>query len=156
MVNGTWWRWALVALLVPLAGCSTDGDDDEQTGPVCPTTDAMTVTLTNVSPAAGGSVTNSMIVHTFQTVDLDARLPSLQLATLPTHTAGAIPQSVAPTVTQVARPGGSGTDFLYSFTVTWPTAPGHVALAEPALYVDPTTNCKFQFPSPLFDYDVTP
>src|SRR6185295_9417943 len=48
------------------------------------------------------------------------------------------------TVTQVARPGGSGTDFLYSFTVTWPTAPGHVALVEPALYVDPTTNCKFR------------
>lgn len=155
--SGSFWKWVGAAFLVPLAGCSGgDGDDSENKGPTCPTTETMTVALSSVAPAAGASVKNSMIVHTFQTVDVDAQLPSLQLATLPTHTAGAIPQSTAPMVTPVARPGGSGTDFLYSFTVTWPTAPGHVALVEPALYIDPTTNCKFQFPTPLFEYDVTP
>jgi hypothetical protein len=156
--SGICWKWVGVALLVPLTGCSGGDDDDKQEdkGPTCPTTEATTVALTNVAPAAGASVKNSMIVHTFQTVDVDAQLPSLELATLPTHTAGAVPQPLSPTVMHVARPSGSGTDFLYAFTVTWPTAPGHVTLIEPALYIDPTTNCKFQFPTPLFDYDITP
>jgi len=89
---GSLWKWVGVAFLVPLAGCSGGGDDDdsENKGPTCPTTETMTVALSSVAPAAGASVKNSMIVHTFQTVDVDAQLPSLQLATLPTHTAGAM------------------------------------------------------------------
>jgi len=160
MVNqasGHGWKWILVSAAVLVMGCSSGDDDDKQEakGPTCPTTETMTVTLTSVSPAAGASIPNGMIVHTFQTVDVDARLPSLELATLPTHTAGAIPSGIMPSVTAVARPAG-GTDYLYSFTVTWPVVPGHVALVEPALYQDPTTGCKFQFPTPLFEYDVTP
>jgi hypothetical protein len=113
-----------------------------------------TVELTAVAPAAGASVKNSMIVHTYQTVGLDAHLTQIGLAALPNHTAGS-PPAFTGSVQPVPRTGG-GTDYQYSFTITWPIAPAHVALADPGIYESEADGCRFQLPNPLFEYDVTP
>ena len=147
------------AVVVFLATACSSGGDGETSGranqPVCPTSGVMPIELTQVAPATGASVPNGMIAHTYQTVGLDARFASLRLATLGNHTAGAIP-ALSPTVTPVPRTDGSGNDYLYAFTITWPTAPGHVALADPSIYQSSADGCEYQLPSPLFEYDVTP
>lgn len=154
-MTGTIIRSVAIAGLALFATACSGGDDDKNDDPVCPTgTNATTLELTGVAPAAGTSVTNSMITHTFQTVGADARLDQLLLVTLPNHTAGSIPQFTG-SVLPVPRTDGSGNDYQYSFTITWPTAPGHVAIADPGQYQNPKDNCVFQLPTPLFEYDIT-
>jgi hypothetical protein len=60
------------------------------------------------------------------------------------------------TITPVPRASGSGEDYRYTFTATWPTAPAHVAFYAPGVILNPKDDCKFAFPNPLFEYDITP
>ena len=148
----------LICLAIGAAACSGGGDDDDNktNEPVCPTgTNATTLELTGVAPAANASVPNSMIAHTFQTVGADAYVEQFPIVALANHTAGRIPETTQVMITPVPRADGSGQDYLYKFTVTWPTAPAHVALANSAIYVNPKDNCHFQLPTPLFEYDIT-
>jgi hypothetical protein len=162
MKNLPWWagRGAIwVALCLGVSACGGSGGDDDaatkDTGPTCPTTDVTTLVLTAVTPTRGASVPNHAIVHGYQTVGFDARFQDLVLAPLPQHTAGALP-AISPTVEQRPRADGSGSDWYYSFTAEWPSAPAHVALYNPNRYKSDGDGCVYQLPNPLFEYDTTP
>jgi hypothetical protein len=144
-------RLLLVGALLPSFGCGEDDPAPKNEGPTCPHDDTTVLTLTGVSPAPGSSVSNSAITHTFTTVGVSVYLPTLVIGQLATHTAGAPPAGMTFTVVP------SGSDVIYTFMpFAWPTAPGHVALFDGGLYVDPNDGCKMALPNPLFEYDVVP
>ncbi|HEX6765353.1 MAG TPA: hypothetical protein VF103_07740, partial [Polyangiaceae bacterium] len=114
------------------------------------------ITVGDVSPALGASVQNNDIQHTFTTLGLDFYATGLGVAPLSTHTAGSFPAGTIVMITPVPRTSGSGQDWQYSFALTWPTAPAHVAFYIPTPIKDPDNGCKYALPSPLFEYDITP
>src|SRR5262245_3937081 len=128
-MRSRWSRGLVTAAALLATACGGgDDDDDSNAGPVCPNDDVTMITLRDVSPAHGASVTNDAILHEFTTVGVDAQFATLHLLTLGTHTAGPIPSPTRFESVPVSRPDGSGLDFTYRFTITWPTAPGHVSL----------------------------
>ena len=141
----------MIGALLPSFGCGED-DPAPDEGPTCPHDDTTVLTLTGVSPAAGSSVSNAAIIHTFTTVGLgDVYFDELRIGQLATHTAGAPPPGMMFTVVP------SGSDITYTFMpFAWPTAPGHVALFDAGLYENPNDGCKIALPNPLFDYDIVP
>jgi hypothetical protein len=144
-------RLLLIGALLPSFGCGEDDPAPKDEGPSCPHDDTTVLTLSGVSPAAGSSVTNSAIVHTFTTVGVEAYFQTLSIGQLATHTAGTPPAGLSYTVMP------SGTDVVYTFMpFAWPTAPGHVAIFDGATYIDPNDGCQLALPNPLFEYDVVP
>jgi len=145
-------RLLLVAASLSTLGCGEDDPAPKNDGPVCPHDDTTIVTLTGVSPAPASSVSNNAISHTFTTVGLEGvYFRTLAIGQLATHTAGAAP----PGLTFTVMPSGS--DVIYTFMpFAWPTAPGHVAIFDGGLYINPNDGCKIALPNPLFEYDIVP
>jgi hypothetical protein len=106
------------------------------------------LTLTNVTPAAGASVPNAAIVHSFSVTN-DIAFEDIALSYTALHTAGDPTPAIAFTYTVAAE----STDYT-STPVTWATAPAHVDLEAPIVYQTPD-GCGYALPSPLFSYDVT-
>lgn len=149
-------RWDLLLFGASCLTACGGGGDDEDKGPKCPTSATTPIQLGDVSPAPGASVTNNAIQHTFTTLGVDFYSTGFGVAPLQTHTAGSFPANTVVMITPVPRASGSGQDWRYSFTVTWPTAPAHVAFFAPTTIIDPEDDCKYSLPSPLFEYDITP
>ena len=145
-------RVLLVGALLFSFGCGEDDPAPKDEGPTCPNDDTTIVTLTGVSPAPLSSVSNNAIVHTFTTVGLgNVYFQTLAIGQLATHTAGAAPSGLTFTVMP------SGSDVVYTFMpFAWSTAPGHVAIFDGGLYINPNDGCKLALPNPLFEYDIVP
>jgi hypothetical protein len=108
----------------------------------------LTLTLKDVTPAAGTTVTNQGIVESFTIVGkLLAITPTF--AEEPTHTVGHARLSPTPWSYEP-----SGADMVYTSTpITWENA-GHVELGPPGLLVQ-SDGCVSILPTPTFSYDVT-
>jgi hypothetical protein len=152
----------LVSFLIPslaVLGCGsgdsrpTTGDDGSGHGAsyTCGTEqEPATFVLKDVKPAAGDVVPNRSIVHQFTIVDPPFMLSSFTLFLLPKHTAG----TFSPSALQLTGTA-QGKDLSYSATIdAWATAPGHVEIKLNQLMRN-SNDCVFQFPSPVFSYDVT-
>lgn len=106
--------------------------------------------LKDVKPAAGESVPNRDIAHQFTIVDPPFMVDRFTLFLQPEHTAG----TPTPSALQLAA-AVQGKDIAYSATINaWSTAPGHVELTLNELMLN-DNDCVFQFPVPVFSYDIT-
>jgi hypothetical protein len=131
----------------------TTGDDGHGHGAsyACGTREEpVTLVLKDVKPAAGESVPNRSILQQFTIVDPPFIVDKFTLMLLPKHTAGTF--TPTPLLLTMAS---QGKDQVYSATIdAWSTAPGHVELGLNGLMGN-VNDCVFQFPSPLFSYDIT-
>jgi hypothetical protein len=141
--------WALAAAL--LAACGDDGSTPDSG--ICGTSDKPGVLkLGGLTPATHASVVNQSIVHSFTVVDAPADYHTFDLFYGDGHTAGAsTPENPRFTTTP-----GKGSNIEYQMTIDhWSSAPGHVVLTVHGSFTT-SHGCTWQFPSPLFEYDITP
>jgi len=106
--------------------------------------------LANLVPAMGASVVNQTIVHSFTVVNAPGDFTNFDLRYGPSHTAG-VPTPNGPRFQTTI----SGSDVAYQLTATsWSLAPGHVEWVASGGF-DTSKGCTWNFPSPLFSYDIT-
>jgi hypothetical protein len=152
----TGYRAALGCMaLFQLAACGglgtrTDGAAPADTG-ICGThADPGILKLTGPSPAIDATVANQAIVHGFTIVGAPADFTNFDLRYGPSHTAG-LPTPANPRFHTTV----SGSDVIYQLTIdSWARAPGHVEFSANGGY-DTKEGCTWNFPSPLFSYDLT-
>src|SRR5262249_8299950 len=107
---------AWLPLLGALAACACSGSTTQG---YCPgITNPTVLTLDDVTPAAGASVPNEAIVHSFSVLN-DIAFEDIALGSLPSHTAGIPTPAITFTYTITAE----STDFA-SAPVVWSDAPG--------------------------------
>jgi hypothetical protein len=129
------------------------GDLDASAGSsVCGTYDHPGILkVTGLSPATGATVINQSIVHRFTVENAPAVFSSFTLNYGSKHTAGGSTPS-EPKLQHTL----SGNTMIYQLAVdTWSRAPGHVELVASNGY-QTSKGCFWEFPSPLFSYDITP
>lgn len=145
-------------ILVVLSACSsskganaTDGSTSSQADATCGTHSAPGImTLSNLSPALGSTVVNQNIAHGFTVVHAVANFTNFTLAYGSGHTAGLSTPNAPQVHTTV-----SGSDVIYQFTINaWSRAPAHVEILANGGF-DTSAGCTWEFPSPLFSYDIT-
>lgn len=136
---------AILALALLHTGCAEDDAAPGCPGPSTP----LELTLADVSPEPGTSVSNDAIVHTF-TLTGSVAFDSIAFAFPEAHTAG----EPTPELGFEFEQTDAGTVYTAE-PVSWEVAPGHVELAVPVIYQTPD-GCGYELPSPLFAYDVTP
>lgn len=108
-----------------------------------------TLTLAGLSPAKDAIVANQAIVHGFTVVGAPADFTSFDFRYAPTHTAG-FPTPANPRFTTTVV----GSDIVYQLTIaSWSKSPGHVEVSASGGYTT-SKNCSWEFPSPLFSYDI--
>jgi hypothetical protein len=152
--RGSWGNvsWGLCAVAAfAVIGCGSS--DDKTASNSCGTTLEPTLqTLSNILPAAGSSVPNSAIVHSF-TIDGKLLEVTPSFGEAAAHTAG---DPIPVTLTWTFAPSADGKSTVYTADpVTWTTAPSHVELDWGGDIQDLTSGCVSYFQNPVFSYDVT-
>ena len=149
------WVATCISLGLVAVGC---GGSDGNSGPSpkmgaatadCGTVqEPLTLTLKDVTPAAGATLANQEIIESFTIVGKLLKIDPT-LAQGATHSAGhASPLPIPWTYTP------SGSDTVYtSAPITWEKV-GHVELDPPGLLVL-SDGCVSILPTPTFNYDVT-
>jgi hypothetical protein len=143
-------KWGLCAAMAfAVLGCGSS--DDKSSANDCGTIlSPNEFTVIDVQPAAGSSVPNSNIVHTF-TIKGQHIEVAMNLGMASEHTAG----DPTPALSFSFSASASGNDSIYtSAPVTW-AMPGHVELNEGGVQTNPASGCVSVLPNPLFSYDVT-
>ncbi len=139
---------SLGATLAIAPGCGNDSADGS--APSCKPSDRPELlTITELSPGVESRVANDSIVHRFRIIDAPGVFQDFVFFMPLEHTAG-IPTLAALTFTITQ----DGDDLVYeSAPFRWTTAPGrvHMSIAGPYKADD---GCFYNFPSPLFAYDV--
>jgi hypothetical protein len=107
-------------------------------------------TVIDVQPAAGSSVPNSNIVHTF-TIKGQVIETTMNLGMSAAHTAG----DPMPALSFSFSASASGNDSVYTAAPVMWAMPGHVELNEGGVETNAASNCVSVLPNPLFSYDVT-
>ncbi len=144
----------LCLVLGGLAGCGGPAPRPENAGAadagICGThMNPGILKLTNLAPAMGATVNNQAIVHGFTVVRAPAEFSSFQLKFGPSHTAG-LPTPEKPKFQLTIV----GSDIIYQLTIdSWAHSPGHVEMVASGGY--DLGSCTWNFPSPLFAYDIT-
>jgi hypothetical protein len=137
-----------------LGACNSDATNPtgNDAGAVCGTqANPGILTVTGRSPALGATVVNQGIVHRFVVENAPAIFVNFTLDYDANHTAGLS----APTDPKLEYTP-SGSTIIYELTVdAWSNAPGHVELKASSGY-ETSKHCSWEFPSPLFSYDITP
>jgi len=144
---------AAFALAACDSGSATTNPADASTGSsVCGTHASPGILkVTGLSPAIASTVINQHIVHGFVVENAPAFFTNFTLEYRPTHTVG-LPTPSDPTFQATL----SGNNLIYQLTVdAWSRAPGHVEFEASGGYAT-SKGCYWEFPSPLFSYDITP
>ncbi len=151
--RGSWGRVSLglcTAAAFAVLGCGSS--DDKTSSNSCGTiTDPALIQLSNILPAAGSSVPNSAIVHSF-TIDGKLLQVTPSFGEAASHTAG---DPIPATLIWTFAPSSDGKNTVYTAEpVTWTTAPSHVELDWGGDIQD-SSGCVSYFQNPVFSYDVT-
>jgi|GEM_PF-1327517 len=152
MLRSTLAMLALTACL-GLAGCGDDGGGPSGTasdGGMCGTLASPGILqVKDLVPSLGATLPNQAIVHSFTVANAPAIYTNFGLDYGSSHTAGG-PRPAHPSF-QVTR---KDADLLYRLTLdSWSYAPAHVEILVPSGFTTPK-GCWWQFPSPLFSYDI--
>lgn len=152
--RGSWGKvcWGLcAAVALTVMGCSSS--DSKTSSSNCGTAaDPMLLGMSNILPAAGSSVPNSAIVHSF-TIDNELVQVTPNFGPTATHTAG---NPVPATLSWSLTVSADGKSTVYTADpVTWTTAPAHVELNWIGDVQDVASGCVSDFTNPVFSYDVT-
>jgi hypothetical protein len=147
--------WVAVALLGGgLAGCGDASvhsvDAAARDGGPCGThANPGILKIASLAPALGATVNNQGIAHGFTVSNAPAQFSNFKLAFGSTHTAG-IPTPANPTFQLTTV----GSDIIYQLTIeSWSRSPAHVELSADRGF-DTAAGCTWEFPSPLFSYDI--
>jgi hypothetical protein len=131
-------------------GTRTDGAAPADAGTCGTHADPGILRLTGLSPAIDATVANQAIVHGFTVVGAPADFTNFDLKYGPSHNAG-LPTPANPRFHTTV----SGSDVIYQLTIdSWARAPGHVEFSANTDYTT-SKGCTWDFPSPLFSYDLT-